>query len=238
MTSEKREGQPKEAGTQSGRWIDPFFTLALLIGVVKLVNGMSGQGTQDALLELARLAGARDRHATQRLVQEVGPAMLRAVRKVLGHAFTDGEDVLQEAVEGLLLALASFRGECTVLHFACRVAVLTALASRRRASFRAQWALDAPDAAAASTSPEPSPVEGLSATRRRETLGMLLDELPPAQAEVLVFHCALGFTVEEVASAVGRPAETVRSRLRLAKQALREKIEASTELAEILELNR
>jgi RNA polymerase sigma-70 factor (ECF subfamily) len=67
---------------------------------------------------------------------------------------------------------------------------------------------------------------------------MLLDELPPAQAEVLVFHCALGFTVEEVASAVGRPAETVRSRLRLAKQALREKIEASSELAEILELKR
>jgi RNA polymerase sigma-70 factor (ECF subfamily) len=164
--------------------------------------------------------------------------MLRAVRKVLGHGTSDVEDVLQEAVEGLLLALASFRGECTVLHFACRVAVLTALASRRRASFRAQWSLDVPDAAAVSASPDPSPVEGLSATRRRETLGMLLDELPPVQAEVLVFHCALGFTVEEVASSIGRPVETVRSRLRLAKQALRERIEASSELAEILEFKR
>jgi RNA polymerase sigma factor (sigma-70 family) len=216
--------------------IDPFSAFALLIMTVKLVHGTSGQGTQDALSELARLAGARDRLATQRLVQQVGPAMLRAVRKVLGHATIDVEDVLQEAVEGLLLALASFRGECTVLHFACRVAVLTALASRRRASFRAQWTMDVPDAAAVSASPDPSPVEGLSATRRRETLGMLLDELPPAQTEVLVLHCALGFTVEEVASAIGRPVETLRSRLRLAKQALREKIEASRDLAEILEL--
>ena len=217
--------------------IDPFLTFALLIGVVRLVHGTSSQGTQDALLELARRAGDRDRHATHKLVEEVGPAMLRAVRKVLGHAFTDVEDVLQEAVEGLLAALASFRGECTVLHFACRVAVLTALASRRRATFRAQWTADAPDALAASANPGPSPVDGLSATRRRETLGMLLDALPPAQAEVLVFHCALGFTVEEVASTVGRPVETVRSRLRLAKQALRERIEANSELAEILELN-
>ncbi len=38
--------------------IDPFFTFALLIMTVKLVHGTSGQGTQDALSELARLAGS------------------------------------------------------------------------------------------------------------------------------------------------------------------------------------
>jgi RNA polymerase sigma-70 factor (ECF subfamily) len=174
----------------------------------------------------------------RQLVEAVGPAMLRAVRKVMGHRTADVEDVLQESVEGLLLALGSFKGECTVLHFACRVAVLSALASRRRASFRAQFAVDVPDAGEAVASPTPSPMEGVAANRRRQLLALLLDELPPLQAEVLVLHCALGFTVEEVASSVGCPIETVRSRLRLAKQALRERIGASSELAEILEIDR
>jgi len=73
-----------------------------------------------------------------------------------------------------------------------------------------------------------------AAARGREALGRLLDDLPTSQAEALVLHVALGFTVEEVAAAVGRSVETVRSRLRLAKQAVRDRIEASPALGEIL----
>jgi RNA polymerase sigma factor (sigma-70 family) len=187
-------------------------------------------------LPLVNLVRAGDREATCELVKAVGPAMLRAVRKVMEHRTGEVEDVVQEAVEGLLVALGSFRGHCTVLHFACRVAVLSALAARRRASFRAQIVVDAPDAEPVSAAP--SPMDALTASRRRERIGQLLDDLPPAQAEVLVLHCALGFTVEEVAASVGRPIETVRSRVRLAKRALRERISASRELADILEVER
>jgi RNA polymerase sigma-70 factor (ECF subfamily) len=190
----------------------------------------------DPLLDLARLAAAGNRKATRRVIIAVGPAMLRAIRKVLGHATSETEDVLQDAAEGLLRALAGFKGECTVLHFACRVAVLSALSSRRRADVRAQWTLDAPEAVDGSSGTSPSPAEGATASRRRETLAMLLDELPPAQAEVLVLHCALGFSIEEIAQAGHHPIETIRSRLRLAKQTLRERISASRELAETLEL--
>jgi RNA polymerase sigma factor (sigma-70 family) len=212
--------------------------------VVKLVTQTGSQAAEgrlqagDSLLPLVRLVGSGDRNAMRDLVTRVGPAMLRAVRKVMGHRTTDVEDVLQEAVGGLLLALGSFKGQCTVLHFACRVAVLSALASRRQASFRAEFAADPADAGETTASTAPSPMDDVSARRRRERIGQLLDELPPAQAEVLVLHCALGFTVEEVAASVGRPIETVRSRVRLAKQALRERISASRELAEILEVER
>jgi RNA polymerase sigma-70 factor (ECF subfamily) len=72
--------------------------------------------------------------------------------------------------------------------------------------------------------------------RRREALEALLDELPEPQAEVLVLHCALDFSVDEIAASVGRPLETIRSRLRLAKRALRERIGASAELTELLEM--
>lgn len=196
----------------------------------------SSPRASDPLLPLARLAGQGDRNAMRELVKAVGPAMLRAVRKVMGPRTAEVEDVLQEAAEGLLQALVSFRGQCTVLHFACRVAVLSALSSRRQASFRAELVVGDPDAGENAASLAPSPIEGVAASRRRQVVGQLLDELPPAQAEVLVLHCALGFTVDEIAASLGRPAETVRSRLRLAKQALRERISTSSELAEILEV--
>jgi RNA polymerase sigma-70 factor (ECF subfamily) len=213
----------------------------MMVKLVTQAGSPAAEGTRtadDPLLPLARLAGGGDRNAMRDLVKAVGPAMLRAVRKVMGHRTADVEDVLQEAAEGFLLALQSFKGQCTVLHFACRVAVLSALALRRKASFRAELVVDAPDAGETTASLAPSPMDHVTTNRRRHVVGQLLDELPPAQAELLVLHCALGFTMEELAASLGRPVETVRSRVRLAKQALRERISASSELTEILEVER
>ena len=189
------------------------------------------------LLALARRVVSGDRKATRALLAAVGPPMLRAIRKVLARTTPDVEDVAQEAMEALIAALPSFRGECTVLHFAWRVAVLTALANRRRLDLRARWAADAPELTAGEAADDrPSPDEAVQLRGRREALGALLDELPANQAEVLVLHAALGFTIDEIAAAVGRPPETIRSRLRWAKQILRERISASPELSEILEV--
>ena len=188
---------------------------------------------------LVRRAMAGDRKATLSLLGAVGPAMLRAIRKVLARNTHEVEDVAQEAMEALIAALPSFRGECPVLHFARRVAVLTALANRRRLDLRAQWAADAPEQPAPEgVAAGPSPAEALFLRGRREALAALLDELPANQAEVLVLHVALGFTIDEIAAAAGRPVETIRSRLRLAKQALRDRIQASPELSDILEVGR
>jgi len=196
---------------------------------------LSAPGDTELLL-LVRKAGAGDRDAMRRLVVAVGPAMLRVIRTVIGPRSVDAEDVLQDASEGLLNAVASFKGQCTVLHFACRVAVYSALAWRRRVSFRAERIVDEPEVDDWAVEGGLSPAELAIAARRREALETLLDELPPPQAEVLILHCALDFTVDEIAAAVGRPAETIRSRLRLAKQALRARIGGSAALAEILEL--
>jgi RNA polymerase sigma factor (sigma-70 family) len=188
---------------------------------------------------LVRRVLAGDRKATRSLLGAVGPAMLRAIRKVLARSTHEVEDVAQEAMEALIAALPSFRGECPVLHFARRVAVLTALANRRRLDLRAQWAADAPEPLVLEgVAGGHSPAEALFLRGRRQALEALLDELPAPQAEVLVLHVALGFTIDEIAAAASRPAETIRSRLRLAKQALRDRIQASPELSEILEVGR
>jgi DNA-directed RNA polymerase specialized sigma24 family protein len=51
-----------------------------------------------------------------------------------------------------------------------------------------------------------------------------LDELPPAQSEVLALHIVLGYSVEETAAATSVPVNTVRSRLRAALAALRSRV--------------
>jgi RNA polymerase sigma-70 factor (ECF subfamily) len=189
------------------------------------------------LSELARRAAAGDRRATHALLLKLGSPMLRAVRRVLARRTADVEDVVQEAMQALVDALPGFRGQCTVMHFAWRVAVLTALANRRRLDLRAQWAGESPDAPPSEPAAGgPSPADAALLRGRREVLGALLDELPPDQTEVLVLHVAYGFTIEELATAAGRPIETIRSRLRLAKRTLRDRIDASPALADVLRL--
>ena len=68
----------------------------------------------------------------------------------------------------------------------------------------------------------------------REIARELLGQLPEAQAEALAMHLALGHSIEEVAAAVGAPGNTVRSRIRLAKEALRARIDGDPRLAELL----
>jgi RNA polymerase sigma factor (sigma-70 family) len=192
-------------------------------------------GDAPDLAELARRSVAGDAKATRGLLIAVGPPMFRAAAKVLARHSAETEDVVQEAMEALVEALPGFRGECTVTHFACRVAVLTALANRRRLDLRAQWSAELSHTESPAA-PDPSPVDDLLLQGRRQALGVLLDDLPANQAEVIVLHAMLGFTMEEVAAAVGRPLETVRSRLRLAKRGLRETILASPGLTELLKV--
>jgi RNA polymerase sigma-70 factor (ECF subfamily) len=74
------------------------------------------------------------------------------------------------------------------------------------------------------------------APRRRALLRALVDELPEAQAETLVLRVMLGYSIAEVAETTGVPANTVRSRLRLAKEALKSRIVQDHALAELLEV--
>jgi RNA polymerase sigma-70 factor (ECF subfamily) len=183
---------------------------------------------------LARGASAGDPEAVNTLVVSVGGGMLKTVRKVLGPSHPDVEDVAQDAVLALLSGLRGFRGECTVAHFAHRVALLTALAARRRFRTRDRWTeLDtAPESVADERGP--SPLTRAIASRRRMLVRELFDELSEPMAEALALHFVLGYTVEEIAATVAVPANTVWSRLRLGKRALRKKLMRDVRLLELL----
>ena len=63
-----------------------------------------------------------------------------------------------------------------------------------------------------------SPEEEACAAHRRETLRALVGGLPELQAETFALRVALGYSLQEVAETTGVPLNTVRSRLRLAKE--------------------
>jgi RNA polymerase sigma-70 factor (ECF subfamily) len=56
----------------------------------------------------------------------------------------------------------------------------------------------------------------------RLTIGGAFDRLSPEQRAVVALHLHAGYSVAETASIVGAPVETVRSRLRLAREHLRD----------------
>lgn len=186
----------------------------------------------EPLAAVSAAAAAGDAQAIQTLLMSVGPAVLRAARGVLGAQHPDLDDVLQEAALALLDALPSFEARCKVEHFAARIAVMKALDARRR-SVRVERR---------STELEPtlptderSPAEHAVDAQRRDLVEALCDSLPAAQCEALVLHAALGFTVDEVAEASQVPRNTVRSRLRLAKEALRDRVQKNPLLRQALQ---
>jgi RNA polymerase sigma-70 factor (ECF subfamily) len=63
---------------------------------------------------------------------------------------------------------------------------------------------------------------------------LLLGSLPEAQAEVLGLHHVVGLTALEIARVTQTPVETVRSRLRLGRQALRQLVLKDAQLSEVM----
>src|SRR3954469_10384350 len=95
--------------------------------------------SKDELLPLARAAASGNPTAAARLVEQVGGSMLTVVRRVLGDGHIDTEDVAQEATIAFLGRLSTFREECRVIHFANRIALVTALEKRRQLRSRRRW---------------------------------------------------------------------------------------------------
>jgi RNA polymerase sigma factor (sigma-70 family) len=189
---------------------------------------------QDVLLPLARAAGRGVPEAINTLVVSLGGSMLNTVRKVLGRGHPDVEDVTQDALVALVGSLHGFRGECTVAHFAHRITLLTALAARRRMRTRDRYTEHDTATESIADPSVSSPLMKAISSRRRQLVRELLDELSEQVAEALALHFVLGYTVEEIAAASALSPNTVWSRLRLGKEALRKKLVQDERLAELV----
>jgi RNA polymerase sigma factor (sigma-70 family) len=200
-------------------------------------ESVAGERHPDELAGVAAAAAQGDRSATHALLVALAPHLLRTVRSLLGRDNADAEDVAQEAALVVLGALPTFRGESSVVRFATRTAVLVAMNARRKraASKRggglAAIATDFDDLAAQADSPE----QRLASAQAAEAVRALLLTLPAPQAEALALHCVGGCSLAEIASATHAPLQTVKSRLRLARRALRDTLDGKPALLKLLE---
>ncbi len=187
-------------------------------------------------MELAKTAATGDVTATRKLLELVAPRVVRVVRVVMGAQSADVDDVVQQALIALVQALPNFRGECEPTHYASRIALRAAVAARKASRAR-RGRLDESVERDAIVSATDTPSDLVRAQRRRKRVLELLGELPEEQAESMALRFVLGWSLDEVAKTTRAPVNTVRSRLRLAKEALRRRIEASPELMSELEVD-
>lgn len=199
-------------------------------------TGLCTDHPHDELAAVASAAMAGQESAVRTFVLTVGPHILRVVRKILGPQHSDIDDVAQECVFEVVDALPQWRGESTVMHYACRVAALSAMKARRRCAASKRYSIR-DDALGVESYPSsgPLPDELLSARVSADLMRELLDSLPFEQADVLTMHCVLGLTVQEMAAMCHVPAETLRSRMRLAKQALRNRVLGDPRMSDLVE---
>jgi RNA polymerase sigma factor (sigma-70 family) len=166
-----------------------------------------------------------DAGAMRSLLAALAPVVMRAARRLLGRGHPDVDDVAQQALVGVIERLPGFRGESSLGHFAERIAVYRALTARRDERFRQRLAAEAADADVDDGGDPESPFAIAASRARLALLREALDAVSPPQAEALALHFLFDRTIAEIAAMTDSAEETVRSRLRLGKQALRTKIE-------------
>jgi RNA polymerase sigma-70 factor, ECF subfamily len=167
-----------------------------------------GTAEFSADFSLARRASTHDAEAQRELVQRLLPRV-RGVCQALLRDPTNARDASQTAMLEVLCSTASYRGECSLEHWADRVISRTALRWIARERRSAQIPLG-----------DPRLREG-ELTPTKTFLRECLEVLPEPQATALVLRTCFEYTVDEVAELTQVSRNTVKDRLVRARQTLR-----------------
>lgn len=166
-------------------------------------------------------AEAATRELFESLLAECGPLAFRVARGVLRNT-ADAEDVAQEA---LLRAYRRFRHlrerhrfRAWLVRIAFRLALDRVRSAKRREMRETMWARP-------ERKPPVASAEDLAVRSQfEEQLERAMDELPEKLRLVLLLSAMQSHTLEEVASMLGVPIGTVKSRLFVARKKLAEKL--------------
>ncbi len=149
-------------------------------------------------------------------VVEHNDRLIRLAYLVCGSP-TDAADAVQRGFEQAWRQRSSLRDQSRLRAWLDRVVVREAIRLGRRPWYRHLLSLDTRvgwiDPPARGVEPE-----------QWLALRQSFDRLPAEQRAVLALHLHAGYSVSETAALVGAPVETVRSRLRLAKDRLRREL--------------
>jgi RNA polymerase sigma-70 factor (ECF subfamily) len=157
----------------------------------------------------------------------------RVIYRLVG-ATPDLEDLVQTTFIEAMRSIQRYRGEASFKTWITSIAVHVAQHHLRAGLMRRHAPLDlVPEARVAS--PMPNLEVQLDERRLSSRLHALLDKIPARQRIALLLFTVDGRSVEEVAALMGASQSTTRSRVFFARRALRAKIAADRDLAELAE---
>lgn len=166
---------------------------------------------KDGLDELVVAAVTGDRRARDLVIATIGPLVQRYCRGRLGRSdrsSVSADDVAQEVLLAVLTALPSYRVQGRpFLAFVYGIASHKVIDAHRAATRnRSDAVADVPDSPTVADGPEQRALR----VELSEQMGLLLDQLPEKQREILILRVVVGLSAEETAEAVGSTPGAVR----------------------------
>lgn len=195
------------------------------------IAGINDRSRMTEESELIARAAKGDTAAFRALYQRHRGDVARLVYRMLSGS-ADVDDVVQEVFVQVFRSLKDFRGQSKFSTWVHRVAVNVVLMHRRAARSRPTYAEELP--------PEHTADEGVvlpdeDAERRARVrvFAKLLDKLAEKKRTVFVLHEIEGISPQEIATIVGAPVLTVRTRLFYARRELEEMMASEPALAAV-----
>lgn len=134
----------------------------------------------------------------------------------------EADDLAQIALIEVLRSAGSFRGESSVECWAdkitARVAVQHLRKRERRRGLFSRFKPSAPKPA-----PAPSPDDALTTRQVRARVASHLAKLTPERRTAIILRHVHGYSIKEIAEMTDTPINTLRDRLRVARQQLRKR---------------
>jgi RNA polymerase sigma-70 factor (ECF subfamily) len=182
----------------------------------------------DPDVELVRLAQANDARAFEALVVKYQRRIARHVARYLKSA-ADVEDAVQETFIRAYRGLAAFRGESAFYSWLYRIATNVAVRHLQRQPQHVLLGDDAPeervDAFEPGVSDSQQPERTLIAAQIADTVQRALAKLQPDLAEALLLYEVESKPYAEIATMLGIPLGTVRSRIFRARDFIARRLE-------------
>ncbi len=182
----------------------------------------------DPDVELVRLAQVNDARAFEALVVKYQRRVARHVARYLKSA-ADVEDAVQETFIRAYRGLAAFRGDSAFYTWLYRIAANVAIRHLKRQPQHVLLGDDAPEERADAFQPGVSdseqPERTLIAAQTADTVQRALAKLQPDLAEALLLYEVESKPYAEIATMLGIPIGTVRTRIFRAREFIARRLE-------------
>jgi RNA polymerase sigma-70 factor (ECF subfamily) len=191
------------------------------------VREQAYQGLRDG--QLVELVARKDANALEALYERYGRAAFSLARRILTEE-TLAQDVVQEVFLSLWRNADRFdAGRGTVATYLLSMTHHRAVDVVRREEHLRRWRTS-DEGLELEADPKPGVEDQVQASERRAEVRSALKELPAAQREALLLAYFGGYTQREVATLVGVPLGTVKTRMAAGMRKMKEALQdAGTE---------